>query len=557
MQPLADDQILTFRDRAVTGTHISVIIVDAIAHDHPIVSVNPAFEELTGYTSDEAVGRNCRFLQGPHSDPVTIAKLRHAIHDQQEISVTILNYRKDGTPFWNDVHISPMFDDYGDLTHFVGVQSDVSVRKRAEENRDLLVQASGILTGSFRPEEALAHIAKLVVPSFADVCLGYLQDQHGPGEQSSSARLVVLESHIEPTPEARKRAFALRPGVTDEFHGVTWVLKTGETIWFPVLTTNDLRTLTDTEEQYQEALPFLGRSLLITPIASTSRVYGCMLLLMANSRRELNEIDVDLARDLGRRIGTVFDNLRLFEHAQATIRARDHFLSVTAHELRTPVVSIKGYAQFLLRSIDRGMISPERLRHSLQTVDASANRLSTLIDDLLNVSHNNLEHVPLRREHINVQEYLAEFFSETGPAAQKGYRYTVSLDGADAWISVDTERLHQVLTVLLSNAVKFSPPDQDVHVAAESDREGVTISVSDLGVGLMKGEEQFIFERFGRSEASIANNLPGLGIGLFIARSIVERHHGKIWAVSEGRDLGTSINVWLPTSRPTRGAPST
>ena len=547
---LGDNEILTFRDRAITGTHISVVIVDATAHDFPIVDVNPAFEHLTGYASDEVIGKNCRLLQGHHTDSDAVARIRHAIERSEEVSVTILNYRKDGTPFWNDVHISPVLDQTGKLTHFVGVQSDVSIRKRAEHNRDILVQASGILAGSLRPEEALDHIAKLVVPKLADVCLCYLQDQDTSEEETSTIRLVAAESQFEGSPKTRQALIFQHPGVSDELHGVKWVLNTGETTWFQALSDADLIALTNTVEEYEAAVPYIGRPLVISPIASTTRIYGCLLLLMSDSRRTLNEMDVDLIRDLGRRMGTVFDNLRLFDQTQDTIRARDHFLSIAAHELRTPVVSIKGYAQFLLRSLERGTLSPDRLRHSLMTVDASANRLSTLTDDLLSVSHKSLDHLPLRRQRINIREYLTEFFSETGPAAQKGYRSDVNLETGDVWVNVDTERLHQILTILLNNAVKYSPPDSVFVVAAESDVEGVTISVSDLGIGLLKGEEKTIFEQFERTEASVSNNLPGLGIGLFIARTIVERHEGRIWAESEGRDLGTCISFWLPALQP-------
>jgi len=543
---LGNSEILTFRDRAVTGTHISVIIVDATAHDFPIVDVNPAFEHLTGYTSEEVICENCRLLQGAQTDPNTVACMRLAIEKGEEVSVTILNYRKDGTPFWNDVHISPVFDQTGKLTHFVGVQSDVTVRKRAEDNRNILVQASGILAGSPRPEQALNHIARLLIPTLADVCLCYVQDEDTSGMDPPAIRLVAAESQFEGSPKNRQAAIFQQPGVSDDLHGVKWVLSTGETTWFPALSDADLIALTNTVEEYEAAVPYIGRPLVIAPIASTTRIYGCLLLLMAESRRDLNEMDVDLIRDLGRRTGTVFDNLRLFDQAQHTISARDHFLSIAAHELRTPVVSIKGYAQFLLRSLERGTLSPDRLRHSLTTVDASADRLSTLTDDLLSVSHRGLDRLPLHRRRINIREYLTEFFSETGPAAQKGYRSEVNLDTADVWVNVDTERLHQVLTILLSNAVKYSPPDNVITVAAESDLEGVTISVSDLGIGLIKGEEQTIFEQFERTEASVSNNLPGLGIGLFIARTIVERHEGRIWAESEGRDLGTCISVWLP-----------
>lgn len=546
---LGNSEILTFRDQAITATQISVVIADANARDFPIVDVNPAFELLTGYTSQEAIGRNCRFLQGPQTDPETVEIMRNAILRKEEVSVTILNYRKDGVPFWNDVHISPSYDRHGNVTHFVGVQSDVTGRKRAEDNRDLLVEASGILAASLLPAGAMKRIAGIIVPKLADICIWYAQDQEVGKDGLNLATPVAFESH-DGSLGALKAISERLPGTSDILHGVSWVLHTGETTWIPALSKDDLRSFTMSAEGYDAALPLLGRPLLIVPVASTNRIYGCLLLMMSDAHRTLNEMDVELVRDLGSRIGTVFDNIRLFDEAQGTIRERDHFLSIAAHELRTPVVSIKGYAQFLLRSLDRGTLTRDRLRHSLMTVDTSADRLSTLTNDLLSVSHRNLDQIPLKRQRINIRDYLKDFFSELGPAAQKGYRFNVSLDSADMWVSVDTERLHQVLTILLNNAAKFSSAEHSIGIGAESDSEGVTMSVSDLGIGLLQGETQSIFEPFGRTETSINSNLSGLGMGLFIARTIVERHDGRIWAESEGRDMGTSINVWLPALAP-------
>ncbi len=124
---------LRVRDRAVASSTNGIVITSATEADNPIVYVNSAFERLTGYTADEASGRNCRFLQGEATDPETVARLRKAIAAQQDINEVILNYRKDGTPFWNDLTIAPVRDDDGNVTHFVGLQNDITDRKRAEE----------------------------------------------------------------------------------------------------------------------------------------------------------------------------------------------------------------------------------------------------------------------------------------------------------------------------------------------------------------------------------------------------------------------------------------
>ncbi|MCZ0899396.1 PAS domain-containing protein, partial [Microcoleus sp. HI-ES] len=117
---------LWLRDRALAATSCGIVIADANAPDCPIIYCNPAFERMTGYCASEILGRNCRFLQGPDTDRTTVAKIREALRQGREIQTPIKNYRKDGTPFWSKLSLSPVRDDNANLTHFVGVQSDLA-----------------------------------------------------------------------------------------------------------------------------------------------------------------------------------------------------------------------------------------------------------------------------------------------------------------------------------------------------------------------------------------------------------------------------------------------
>ncbi len=136
----AQGTMLELRDRALASATSGVVITDALQDGMPIIYTNPAFERLTGYGAAEILGRNCRFLQGPATDPVETGKLRAAIANGQECRVTLLNYRKDGTTFWCEVHLAPVFDRRGRLRQYVGVQNDVTDRVEAErelrEERD-------------------------------------------------------------------------------------------------------------------------------------------------------------------------------------------------------------------------------------------------------------------------------------------------------------------------------------------------------------------------------------------------------------------------------------
>jgi diguanylate cyclase (GGDEF)-like protein/PAS domain S-box-containing protein len=147
--------------RTVESAVNGICIVDMRSHDSPIVYVNPAFEQMTGYAAEEVIGRNCRFLQGPARDEAAIDRIHEALRTQQPVQVILKNQRKDGTPFWNELLLSPVRDDGGVLTHYVGIQDDVSERFRLESK--LAYAAShDPLTGLVNRTELREHLERLI-----------------------------------------------------------------------------------------------------------------------------------------------------------------------------------------------------------------------------------------------------------------------------------------------------------------------------------------------------------------------------------------------------------
>ena len=124
---------LALKDRALDVAAEGVTIADARLPDRPLIYANEGFERMTGYAAADVMGRNCRFLQGPDTDAADVAEIRSALAEHRECVVEILNYRKDGTTFWNRLSIAPVRNDAGDVTHFIGVQSDVTARRLAED----------------------------------------------------------------------------------------------------------------------------------------------------------------------------------------------------------------------------------------------------------------------------------------------------------------------------------------------------------------------------------------------------------------------------------------
>lgn len=194
------EKLLRIQDRAMQSTSEGIIIADACSPDFPMIYANKGFESITGYSVAEAIGRNCRFLQGPDTDPSAVASLREAIRTLKPVTVELLNYRKDGTSFWNKLSISPVCNESGNLTHFVGIQFDVTGHRRTEEQ----LRQSGKM-------EAIGHLAGGIAHDFNNIltvidCYANMSfDELVPTDpawkllkkiQSASALLAGLTHHL-------------------------------------------------------------------------------------------------------------------------------------------------------------------------------------------------------------------------------------------------------------------------------------------------------------------------------------------------------------------------
>jgi len=155
------ETLLDLKDRALATAAEGITIADARLPDMPLIYVNDGFERITGHRASDVLGRNCRFLQGPDTDPDAAEEIRSAIREQRPCLVEILNYRIDGSPFWNRLSITPVRDAAGTVTHYIGVQSDITVRREAE---DALADANRRMR---RDLDAAARIQQSLLPDHA------------------------------------------------------------------------------------------------------------------------------------------------------------------------------------------------------------------------------------------------------------------------------------------------------------------------------------------------------------------------------------------------------
>jgi signal transduction histidine kinase len=221
---------------------------------------------------------------------------------------------------------------------------------------------------------------------------------------------------------------------------------------------------------------------------------------------------------------------------------KNAFISMASHELKTPVTSLKGFTQILQRRLRQQQADPQTLLF-LDRMDAQLKKLTNLIGDLLDLSRMQTGNLVFRESSFDFDELVRETV-ENVQAATTTHHLRVEGKTRAALVG-DRDRLEQVLVNLLTNAIKYSPQADSVLISLSGDDERVEVAVRDFGIGIAEAHHERIFERFYQVSDQHENTYPGLGIGLHIARTIVERHSGRLWLESR-EGSGSTFHVRLP-----------
>jgi signal transduction histidine kinase len=285
-------------------------------------------------------------------------------------------------------------------------------------------------------------------------------------------------------------------------------------------------------------------SIVVAPLAGHEAVLGTIALAVEAPRR-FDRLDIEMVEELARRVALALDNSRLYRKAQEAISVRDEFLSIASHELRTPLTPLQLLLQGLLRRLeDRPAeeIPAELLRGTLARSERQVKRLARLIDALLDVSRISAGKLDLTPEKFDLADLVREVVGRLSvDAADQERTVTVDCEGpiVGCW---DRLRLEQVLSNLIANAIKYGG-DEPFTISVKRNGSAAQIQVSDRGIGISADKIERIFDRYERGVSSVSYG--GLGLGLYIAKQIVDAHGGTI-AVTSQVGVGSTFTVELP-----------
>jgi signal transduction histidine kinase len=320
------------------------------------------------------------------------------------------------------------------------------------------------------------------------------------------------------------------------------VLCTGEPELVPDVTELWLEIAYEGPEGRKLALELAPRSVLLVPLRSRGRTLGLVTFAMAASGRRFGPADVTLGQELGRRLALAIDNARLYRTAQQAIRARDDVLGIVAHDLRSPLNAITTSASLLLRQPTQD----EQLRRHLGLIRRSSQQMERLIQDLLDVTRIEAGNLVLEQRSEDVAALVKEASDMFDDAArEKQLRLECHVEEDVPAVYADRFRVLQVLSNLLGNALKFTPAGGMVTLRAARDGgPDVRFSVSDSGPGIPEEQRAHIFDRFWQARETAHT---GVGLGLSIARAVVEAHGGRIWVDSRPGE-GSTFSFTLPAA---------
>lgn len=508
-----------------------------------ITSWNRAAERMYGYTAAEAVGQSIRLIV-PADRQNEEDHVQAAIHRGHRIDhFETLRRRKDGTLIPVSLTVSPIRDASGAVVGASKIARDISERRRAEaasararRHDTLLSEATAALTSARTPDDTLRALAPVIVPELADWCA---IDRLVAEDQITT----VAVSHIDPDRTALIDQIRRDVDAQPPFFSPRHVIRTGAPILLARVTPEMIAGAVRGDENGIRLVHAVGVvSYLCVPLSLHGRPIGALTMATTSPARLFDHDDLRLAEGLAARAALAVDNATAYEQLETANRLKDEFLATLSHELRTPLNAVVGYAR-LLRS---GTIPPERMPQMIEVMDRNATALTQIVEDVLDVSRIISGKSRLRVEPLDLGQVLRDAIGTIMPAAEaKGVRVQTVFD-TQAAVSGDPDRLQQAFWNVLSNAVRFTPRDGRVQVRLQRVNSHVEVVITDSGIGIPAWFLPHVFERFRQADGGTSRQHGGLGLGLAIARHVVEMHGGTIHAASDGVGAGATFRIHLP-----------
>ena len=520
--------------------NIAVDAIISIDEHQNIVHFNHGAEQIFGYEAAEAIGMPLDLLlparfRGTHASFVALfgkagEQARRMGHRRD-----IFGLRKNGEEFPGEASISKL--DTPEQRLYTVVLRDITERRRIEQNQRFLARIGGELTRSLDTEQTIATVLQLPVDGLADICMLDLVDEQ--------RRLV---RRVSEGPDARVNAMVRQlagryPLTWDSPSRVIDVLRTGEPELVSDVSDDWLEAHSENEGELTAVRTLGVRSLIIVPLVARETVIGTMSLMGIGARRLYDAVDLQVARELALRAAFAVENARLYSDAQLATRARDEVLGVVSHDLRNPLSAIAMCTNSLLAQLpdDNGA-----QRDLLATVYQSTQWMNRLIQDLLDVSSIEAGRLSVERRAEAVEPILRRATSMfERQAAERSITMRVVIRDNVPAAYVDAERIVQVLTNLIGNAMKFADSGGVITVEAASQASEITISVSDTGAGIPPEHLPHVFERYWQARRTARKR--GSGLGLAISRGIVEAHGGRI-EVTSALGAGSTFRFTVPSA---------
>jgi len=497
--------------------------------------INPVAETLTGWTLAEAHGKPIETvfrilneesraeIKGP-----TATVIRDGV--VEGLAKQTILVAKNGKEFLLENSGAPIRDEEGVVLGVVIVFRDATDKRREMERKNFISKASQILLSSLDYADTLNGVCRLAASSIADCCIV---------EVAFDGNIIerVAVAHRDPKKEELIRG--ILPSSADSL--ILRAVRDGRTIVI-----NDMSNdMSDSQLRSHAIVRRLGfKSCICAPLTLRGNIMGALTMFSEAPRARFSADDVQMLEELAGRTSSAIESARLYDRAQKAIRLRDEFLTIASHELRTPITPLKLQLQTIKNLASKKMFDSfpkEKLDQIFSIADRQMERFQKLIEELLDVSRISVGRLRIEKQTVDLADVVREVVSQF-ESAMKTANCPIEVETIPAVGDWDKLRIDQVLINLLANAMKYGA-GKPIKVKVETSGDIARLKVRDHGQGIKKADQARIFDRFER--AASTRSFPGLGLGLYITKQVIEAHGGRISVESEP-GKGATFTVELP-----------